>query len=80
MLDVMLDRGRIVGHCDICESQMYEDSAFCPECNEVPCYLICETCWGTGELVDNLRINPTTIDVPYKTCPDCNGSKRKVYW
>jgi hypothetical protein len=77
-----IDYGKIVGYCDICESPMYENSAHCLHCGEVPCYLICETCWGTGEIPDNnyMPDNPNLINRPYKTCPDCGGSRKKEDW
>lgn len=34
---------------------------------------ICEECEGTGEVVARERIHSQSIDVPYKTCPECNG-------
>jgi hypothetical protein len=75
-----IDYGKIVGYCDICEGAMYENYSHCLHCGEVPCYLICETCWGTGEVKDERRINSTTIDIPYKICPDCRGSRKKEDW
>ena len=76
---IELDCGKLMGYCDNCESAMYENSAFCPDCNEVPCYLICELCWGTGEVKDDSRWSSVIIDQPYKTCPDCRGTRRKEY-
>lgn len=34
----------------------------------------CETCNGTGQIIDHSKINSRSIDVPYKYCEDCGGS------
>lgn len=35
---------------------------------------ICNYCQGEGEVIDQLRVHGNTIDIPYKTCPECNGT------
>ena len=38
---------------------------------------ICNYCQGEGEVIDQLRVHGNTIDIPYKSCPECNGTGRK---
>lgn len=72
----MIFRKNIVSDC--CSAPILEDSIFCNNCGE-PCRGIkeCETCGGTGkvDILDERRVNSTTISPPYKTiiCPDCDG-------
>ncbi|MHB8362859.1 MAG: hypothetical protein ACYDBX_04550 [Patescibacteria group bacterium] len=48
------------------------DYRHCRECGE-SCMVMetCDTCGGTGEIVDQNKINSQTIDIPYIKCPDC---------
>ncbi len=73
-----IDLGEKIGYCDVCEYPMYANSAHCLHCGEVPCYLICEECWGTGEVKDEHKIRSWSIDIPYKTCPSCHGERKKA--
>jgi hypothetical protein len=38
---------------------------------------LCDECDSDGQIIDETRITSTTIDVPYKTCPVCIGTKVK---
>lgn len=42
--------------------------------NEIEQTDICEYCEGEGEVINHSRINHTTTDIPYKTCPSCRGT------
>jgi hypothetical protein len=46
---------------------------------ETPESNICDYCEGKCEVIATERINSATIDVPYKTCPECGGSGIKEY-
>lgn len=35
---------------------------------------ICSDCSGEGEIFAAERVTPLTVDLPYKTCPTCQGT------
>lgn len=35
---------------------------------------VCEYCNGEGEVIATEKIHSRIIDVPYKKCPECNGT------
>lgn len=37
----------------------------------------CPVCDGDGEVVAWERVTPRSIDVPYKVCPACKGTRIK---
>lgn len=41
--------------------------------SEIESMNLCDRCDGEGEVIAHERINHTTIDMPYKTCPICKG-------
>lgn len=35
--------------------------------------LTCPECGGSGEVINYLKVNSASIDIPYKTCTNCYG-------
>lgn len=74
-----LDIDRLSG---CCEAPCYAESDICSKCGD-HCKIkrTCPECNGEGEvdIIDYLRVNSRTIDVPYKTitCPECDGEGYK---
>lgn len=42
--------------------------------NQIEVPVECESCDGSGQIVDHSKIHSRSIDVPYKHCEDCKGS------
>ena len=56
-----------IGLGDCCHEPIYDNNHFCPNCGDVPCYLICEICMSEGEIENEV-------------CPDCVGERHNSYF
>jgi DnaJ-class molecular chaperone len=54
-------------------------TGICETCNTTfeDVDMTCDYCGGDKEVIDRTRITTRSIDVPYCTCPVCNGTGLK---